>query len=249
MRAHFVLPTVILSLTAFMIPGVAIGQANLVRQPPVSCTCSPAILASSKQDAENSVYVANCWCPPQNCAATWNSKLKYGGISLACSPGNEAPLPESNCIDYFKLPPSSTNVGIFKSGGITATASPSSSIRQAEIRNVTTGVVELGPTGLLAQSSTYALSGPANRIEITYSSGLAGGFLVEWVNDFREFKTENPTGNPQAKILKTTISDANGLNWFKLSTTEVFILQVCAYFDPPVAAPAASAKTTQSHRQ
>jgi hypothetical protein len=234
----------LLSFSIAVLPLVAIAEIGPKGSKPEACTCSAPIKASASDDTENSVYVANCWCPPQTCAATWNTKLKYSGLALACTAAPSGATTIGNCANFRKLPLGPASKVNF--GDISVTPAAGAVIRASEIKDTTGKDITNTPNALLSDSSKFVLNGIATRLEIIYSSGLKGGFIVEWFNANNDFGRANPTGIPEQKILTATVRDPAGFSEFFLGSTEIYIHQVCAYFDSPLSAATGTAPKGRS---
>lgn len=222
----------------------------LALEPPPECSCSKGVAAQFMSstipgEVSSEVYVANCWCPPQICAVTWNTGSKFAGVQLACALSNP-PLPTNNCIDFTRLPRQKVSPRI--DVGTFSIVDPLDSAPASTFHSVSIGKTTLtnannqgiySPDGLNFNPVVRVnLPGVSNRLDITYTTGMGTdpqhsiGFDVTWINNKGVYSTKRIGKDlPQFKMLSDQITDPEGFDTVWFHGVETSIFKLCANRD------------------
>ena len=207
--------------------------ANAAPIAPQGCTCSKPTSSVFGQGADASeAYIANCWCPPQMCAAMWNKRNATSSVSLACVPSDLPPLSAGNCIEFTKQPAQSiTGSKMFGGFSVVKTSIKdwaSVSIQLSELLDES-GKETVGPIALqINPSAQIVFPRSSPTVEIRYINLKGAPFTTTWTNSAGEFKTELVgTNQPQGRILSHTITDQAGLDHINLFSDEYYYVSFC----------------------
>ena len=219
-----------------MLPVVILGCAEIAGATPIApqgCTCSKPTSSVFGQGADTSeAYVANCWCPPQMCAAMWNKRNATSSVALSCTPSEAPPLNAGNCVEFTKQPAQSIASSKFFGGFSVVKTSlkdwASVSIQLSELLDQS-GRETVGPMALhLNPSAQITFPRYSPTVEIKYINMKGSPFTANWTNSSGQFRSEEVGANqPQGKILTHTITDPAGLDHINLFSDEYHYISLC----------------------
>jgi hypothetical protein len=201
---------------------------------PASCSCSPGTSASfGVGSSKSEVFLANCWCPPQNCVASWSTASKFAGVSLACNLG-QPEKPVNNCVDFTNeqarelFVPTTFGSFVVHQG---ASAKPPK-IDYIEMRDGTGNIVDTSITSLITQElATITLPNITTHLVVNFIPHIGSGFFATWLNGKGVYKSVHlGVSKPEGYVYHEDIDDPDGFRSITLKAVEVGFLNICTFY-------------------